>query len=424
MTLHAIVLTRRHSAALGPATRVCGMPLVGRLLHVLADAGVTQVSVLGDLDREETDAILGDAIEQRLTIDLARRRRDEAETRAIVRISAGSGDAVLVVPGDVVTTERAIVPLLAQPRRDVAIATTRDGAPMGPVLLPRGLFARFQALDEVDDALVALAKKSLVAGLDATGPIRRVVTPRDLAEVELELLASARKPPEADGPIAARLFRPISGVITRALTRTPASPGGVTGASLLLGIVAASLMAFGGYEASVVAAGLYFLSGLLDYVDGELARLTHRAGQGAWFDRVSTDLVTLLMLVGLTAHSYGVTGSLADVVAGVVAMWCLVVSIFAVYVRLLYGRGPGEPWRALFSSPGDRSSDVLAGTGLFALHPFAKRDLLMLAVPLAAVANATALLVWYALVAASLTVIAVGLSAFGNGARARSSGRC
>ena len=71
------------------------------------------------------------------------------------------------------------------------------------------------------------------------------------------------------------------------LARTPASPNGVTAASIVVGLTAALLLARG--DAWIhLGAALFMVAVWMDHVDGELARQTRRTSTfGHYFDHVA-----------------------------------------------------------------------------------------------------------------------------------------
>ncbi len=117
------------------------------------------------------------------------------------------------------------------------------------------------------------------------------------------LIRACRKPIEIDGLVCRGLGRPISGWITHVLLELPVTPNMVTALSLLLGLVAAYLVAF--EQMFAWGAGLLFASWVLDNCDGEIARTKHLGSTwGAWFD-IYADFITneafiLAMGVGLS----------------------------------------------------------------------------------------------------------------------------
>jgi len=76
-----------------------------------------------------------------------------------------------------------------------------------------------------------------------------------------------------EGFVDRHFNRKCSKWITRMLLRTPLTPNAVTVLATLVGLLAATTFALGGYAAGIVGALLFQLSAILDCCDGEVARL-------------------------------------------------------------------------------------------------------------------------------------------------------
>ncbi|HJZ66200.1 MAG TPA: CDP-alcohol phosphatidyltransferase family protein [Candidatus Acidoferrum sp.] len=112
------------------------------------------------------------------------------------------------------------------------------------------------------------------------------------------LVAHSGKP--LDG-IYSRFNRWLCRPFVRLLAHTPITPNMVTFAGLLVAIVSAYFFAQGNYLASLTGALLFFLSGLLDEVDGMLARVRFSdSAFGTWFEGSVDNLSYLLLFVGVT----------------------------------------------------------------------------------------------------------------------------
>ena len=87
----------------------------------------------------------------------------------------------------------------------------------------------------------------------------------------------------------------LAALRVRPLAHTPVTPNHVTTASLLLGLAAAALFAWGDGAAPHWAAGLVIAARFIDHMDGELARMSGRTSQ---FHRAEQD-------GGLPEHQQG-----------------------------------------------------------------------------------------------------------------------
>lgn len=143
--------------------------------------------------------------------------------------------------------------------------------------------------------------------------------------------AFARIEPPWDQRLARLLVGP--------LRHSRVTPNAITTLTLILGLLAAWLLAQGG-AASHFGATLFVLACLLDHADGELARLTGRTSTfGHYYDLIADALVMTALFVGigvgLSAGMYGAaTVSLGLIAGGAVAL--------AVLLRLEIERRAGK----------------------------------------------------------------------------------
>jgi hypothetical protein len=117
-----------------------------------------------------------------------------------------------------------------------------------------------------------------------------------MSSAERWLVAHSGKP--LDG-IYSKFNRWLCRPLVRALADTSVTPNMVTIAGLLVAIASVYFFAQGNYLASLTAALLFFLSGLLDEVDGMLARVRFSESVfGTWFEGSVDNLSYLLLFVG------------------------------------------------------------------------------------------------------------------------------
>jgi len=130
-----------------------------------------------------------------------------------------------------------------------------------------------------------------------------LVTSRSSAvAAERWLVAHSGKP--LDG-IYSRFNRWLCRPTVRALAHTPVSPNMVTFAGLVVAVVAAWYFAQGSYLTSLTGALLFFVSGLLDEVDGMLARVRFSdSALGTWLEGSVDNLTYLLLFFGITIGLY------------------------------------------------------------------------------------------------------------------------
>lgn len=159
---------------------------------------------------------------------------------------------------------------------------------------------------------------------------------RSRRRAEWALLQTCRRP--YDGPGDRFFIRTFSLRITRMLARTPVTPTQVTYLNAAVGLVACALAALGPY-AGLAGGGIGFIvSVVLDSVDGELARVTHRTSRhGMIVDNVSDDVVDngFVLAIGI-----GLGGSWLWLgLAAAVARWLVALRT---YVEVARAGRPGD----------------------------------------------------------------------------------
>jgi phosphatidylglycerophosphate synthase len=159
---------------------------------------------------------------------------------------------------------------------------------------------------------------------------------RSRRRAEWALLQTCRRP--YDGPGDRFFIRTFSLRITRLLAKTPVTPTQVTYLNAAVGLVACVLAGLGPY-AGLAGGGVGFIvSVVLDSVDGELARVTHRTSRhGMIVDNVSDDVVdngfVLGIGVGLGGHWLWLG------LAAAVARWLVAIRT---YVEVAHAGKPGD----------------------------------------------------------------------------------
>jgi CDP-L-myo-inositol myo-inositolphosphotransferase len=201
-----------------------------------------------------------------------------------------------------------------------------DAGDTGVMLCTSSLFEgleRAAARNEhgLSDGLRELAGEGRVRTIDVTGmPWFDVDTPDALREAERRLMRDhGRK--TRDGPVSRYLNRPISRWLSRYLVRTTVTPNQISLISWMLSLVAAGLMAVGGYPALAAGGALAQLASILDGCDGEITRLKHSQSEfGGWFDAVLDRYADAVLLFGLMWHEFAATGTILSVLLGFAAI--------------------------------------------------------------------------------------------------------
>jgi phosphatidylglycerophosphate synthase len=278
---------------------------------------------------------------------------DVEAARAAVAAAAGAGEAVALVPADLVAHSSLLGDALDDPRRPVA-ALVLDDARLGALRLDpdaaRAAVARLDgaekggrhAPDVLDRVLTALTAAGrpvaqvrpgrLVARRPGAEPHARADAYDALASTSEHAtrLAMAARP--ADGFYSTFVVRRLSRPLTGVAVRFGVSPNTVTLASLLIGLAAAFLLTSPAVLPRVLGAVLLQVSLVVDCVDGEVARYTRRfTPLGAWLDGVGDRVKEYAVLAALalaTQRADAAAGSGADQSGWFLAIGAMVVMTY------------------------------------------------------------------------------------------------
>jgi phosphatidylglycerophosphate synthase len=139
-------------------------------------------------------------------------------------------------------------------------------------------------------------------------------------------LRAVAQPPEFSPSITDRAYRVVSIFVSVPLARAGATPNGITLAWIALGLAGAAALAWPSWPVRVAGALVLHLSYLLDFVDGEVARLTDRRSRaGGFLDLLGHGVIkaSLPLAVGWTAVA--ATGETLFLLAGAVGAVAIVV---------------------------------------------------------------------------------------------------
>lgn len=186
----------------------------------------------------------------------------------------------------------------------------RDSSPL-PVEIETASFS-----DEVGFAVVTLeasaiyTSASFEASAEAPAPCFRLNSRADMGPAQKFLYAQIRKSVVLDGVIAYYIMRPLARLFTQLLLNTRVSPNQATLGALACGIAAAFFAAKGGATNGIYAGALYWFGGVIDCIDGELARLRLQSSKlGEWLDSMVDEFSTFALLsglgIGLAHDGYG-----------------------------------------------------------------------------------------------------------------------
>jgi 1L-myo-inositol 1-phosphate cytidylyltransferase / CDP-L-myo-inositol myo-inositolphosphotransferase len=135
-----------------------------------------------------------------------------------------------------------------------------------------------------------------------------------LRQAERNIIAATGK--ASDGIVSRWINRPVSQAMSAVLLRwSGVRPGHATFAAALTGLAMIAALLFGGGTGLIAGAVLFQLASIIDGVDGEIARATHRSSaRGAMLDSVTDALTNLGFIGGVSWNVYahgGVEAGLA-----------------------------------------------------------------------------------------------------------------
>ncbi|MFQ5678367.1 MAG: NTP transferase domain-containing protein [Gemmatimonadota bacterium] len=415
--------TRLRSRTPKPAARLLGLPLLGRVLFALQEAGITDAYVvLG----HEADKVRGEIERiERLKIRvhwLYNPRWREPNGLSVLAAEKVLSEPFILTMSDHIFDPEVVVALRRNVRRLRGIDLAVDRRVDQPIDLEDATKVRLEAdrivaigksLTEYEaiDTGVFLASPALFEALRAScaegratlsGGVQRLAdagmarvteiggrawhdvdSPADLREAERKLLASVRKP--TDGPVARYLNRPLSTAVSRQVLKTPITPTQVSLATLLLGLVSAGAAAVGGYVPFLVSGILFQVGSILDGTDGEVAKLSFRTSRrGEWVDTLCDHIFYLAFLGGLTAGIYRSSLPSFYLWAGVLACVTAFVSLGNISFYLVRRNESGSALSVRYAF---QEGDGLGSRITCMLQYLGKRDVMALLVLLLAVAG-------------------------------------
>jgi phosphatidylglycerophosphate synthase len=177
----------------------------------------------------------------------------------------------------------------------------------------------------------------------------------DRARRRAEWLQLKALPKSFQGPVDALINCHISLRITRRLARTRVTPNQITIVALLVGLVAAGLLAYGTRASVVVGGVLMALQSIIDSCDGELARLRFQFSKlGPWLDNVADDVTDTALMVALGIAAGGRTWLWVGIAAGAAR----VVTQLVLYWQVTRGGGRFWDFRWWFETEVPSMDDV------------------------------------------------------------------
>jgi phosphatidylglycerophosphate synthase len=306
--------------------RVAGITLLDRLLMAAHRAGCREIVVVS---RGPLPAV-------------SRAKAWRVPFRVAAEAPQISGGLVVVASTSQCLDPADLRLILSKPGRLVANgrrlpAGTFDGSRSAGVVVPD-----FDALPEVA----------------AQGASRAVARREDLAGAEEALWRSLKG--AADGLVDRLFNRPVGRILSRRLVWTPATPNGVSVASIVIGVAGGWLLGQGTDLSALWGAIVFQLSAIVDCVDGDLARAKFQeSALGKWLDLAGDQVVHAAVFIGI-AVGLARAGSSAPV------LWLGLSAVaggllaFAAVLRGLARGGSGDLWlRRLIDATANRDFSVL-----------------------------------------------------------------
>jgi phosphatidylglycerophosphate synthase len=154
----------------------------------------------------------------------------------------------------------------------------------------------------------------------------------------------------------------ICAILVRPLVNTPVRPNHITTVSLLLGLAASALFAWGETSAPLWAAGLVTVARFIDHMDGELARQSGKVSPvGAMYDTMtgSACYATMFLGMGYAEWRQG---------AGDWVLWFALLSTVLIVANMLL-QTKVENWTGTAPDPYPQFGRIEAEDGIYLILP-------------------------------------------------------
>jgi len=311
----AALLNWTQSATPGWA-RLAGLPLLLRNVLIAQRAGIEEIFVVGG----EDPARLLDG-DPRVKLAWRWIHLEDAETSnevaALLRLGAEVQEDFLLFYADSVFDTPAVAALRSKPlegklARAAVAPGASDGIETASLLLCSPELLR-KAAESAGDRQVPAGLTTLAShtgnerGLDTVEVAGRV-WPRTsdrktLRGIQQELSRVSLKP--SDGSYARFNKMWLAQPLIRFFLRMPVTPNFITSLGLLFGLGSGFLFAQGGYWWAVAGSLLWFVSAIMDHVDGMVARLKFQESEfGTWFESFVDYTATFSAYVGMAVGLY------------------------------------------------------------------------------------------------------------------------
>jgi hypothetical protein len=352
-TTHAIVIVRRHPSGIGPGTPVAGLPLLTRLLHALADAGVTHATVFGPLDPEESQVVIDESVDSRLRIHLARVRPGETELLAMRRLVGAAGAPVLLVPGDLDCEPEALRPLLESASGTTGVARTEDRQPGLATVAVKAVAGLGDSYEFIDE-LASLAERGHARWVDVPARWSRLWEPQDIPGVERRIRDQVVADTPLDGPFATPL-RAFFRAALPTLFRLHARPEHMASLGATLVVAGAALLAWPARWAAVAGALVTLVATVVMRLEEPLdLALRVRPQPWALDPAVRQAALSAAVLFAATLHLFLTSAPTWSILLGGAGAWCgaLAAGVMHVTSRLRGEEERTEPPKWTATPPG------------------------------------------------------------------------
>jgi phosphatidylglycerophosphate synthase len=188
------------------------------------------------------------------------------------------------------------------------------------------------------DSVVRGTRVRVVSCRSARGVL--VTSAKLVSKAERFLVAHSGKP--SDG-MYSKFNRLLCRLPVRLLAHTRVTPNFVTLAGLLFAIGSAVLYSRGTYANYAAGAGLFFISGLFDDMDGMLARIKFRESAfGTWFEGFVDNATYLLLFGGITVGLFRQRGP-HELMYGIALIAGCVLSVIVIAIQRKLATAPDRP---------------------------------------------------------------------------------
>jgi len=203
------------------------------------------------------------------------------------------------------------------------------------------------------------------------------------------------------------LNRRLCGPFVRWLAHTSVTPNAITLAGLVVAIVAAVWFAGGTYFNQLAGAVLFFISGLIDEMDGMIARMKFRESAfGTWFEGLVDNITYLAVFAGVTAGLYREHGVWALKYGGALILGSVLsIVVIAMQRKLATRKDRPHEYAGKMNQLMDADSSNLISKVARQIHIFVKKGVLVHYLLLFTVLGGLPVFLWLGAIGSNLTWI-------------------